>query len=104
MIALVLALVLTVLFQQTGSAPIPKEWLPVGSTLELREQPPRPPVVRVQKLRPKRKRICRVVHRKPPTVYVKPDIVEVLSYAEFWATERVRMKALAAWCVGVAIR
>lgn len=97
MTSLLLALVLTALFQQTGSAPIPKEWLPVGSTLELREQPPRPPVVRVVKLRPKRKRVRRVV-------YTYPDKVEVMSYAEFWAAERARMKAMAAWCVGRAVQ
>ena len=102
MTSLLLALVLTALFQQTGSAPIPKEWLPVGSTLELREQPPRPPVVRVVKLRPKRKRVRRVVHRKPPTVWVKPDVIEI--YPDWWTAERAQMKAMAAWCVGRAVQ
>ena len=83
MTALLLALVLTA----------PVRWV---------QQPPRPPVV--QKLRPKRKRVRRVVHRKPPTVWVYPDKVEVMSYAEFWAAERARMKALAAWCVGRAVQ
>lgn len=78
MTALVLALVLTA----------PVRWV---------QQPPRPPVVRVQKLRPKRKRVRRVV-------YTYPDKVEVMSYAEFWAVERARMKQMAAWCVGRAVQ
>lgn len=52
----------------------------------------------------KRKRIWRVAHRKPPTAYATPDVVEAMTYAEFWAAERVKMKAMAAWCVGVAVR
>jgi len=52
----------------------------------------------------KKRRIRRVVHRKPPVVWVYPDKVEVFGYAEFWAIERAKVKGLAAWCVGVAIR
>ena len=52
----------------------------------------------------KRKRVRRVTYRKPPTVWVYPDKVEVLSYAEFWAMERAKMKAQAAWCVGRAVK
>lgn len=83
MTSLLLALVLTA----------PVRWV---------QQPPRPPVVRVQKLRPKRKRVRRVVYRKPPTVWVTPDVIEV--YPDWWAAERARMKAMAAWCVGVAVK
>lgn len=83
MTALVLALVLTA----------PVRWV---------QQSPRPPVVRVQKLRPKRKRVRRVAYRKPPTVWAEPDIIEV--YPDWWTVERARMKALAAWCVGRAVQ
>lgn len=83
MAAFLLAFVLT--------APVPR-WV---------QQPPRPPVVRVQKP-PRRKRVRRVVHRKPPTVWVTPDVVEV--FPDWWTAERAAMKTLAAWCVGVAIQ
>ena len=67
-------------------------------------RPPSPPVVRVQKHRPKRKRVRNVRHRKPPVVWTYPDKIEVMSYAEFWAAERARMKAMAAWYVGLAVK
>ncbi len=65
-------------------------------------RPPSPPVVRVQKHRPKRKRVRGVVHRKPPVVWVRPDVIEV--FPDWWAVERARMKQMAAWCVGQAVR
>lgn len=61
------------------------------------------PVQSVKRRKPKR-RIRRVVYRKPVTVWVYPDKIEVMSYAEFWAMERAKMKALAAWCVGRTIQ
>lgn len=61
------------------------------------------PAQSVKRRKPKR-RIRRVVHRKPPTVWKYPDKIEVFSYAEFWAMERAKMKRRAAWCVGRAIR
>lgn len=72
------------------------------------KQPPRTVAAQVMsKAKPrkaKRKRIRRVVHRKPPIAYAVSDVVEAMTYAEFWAAERAKMKAMAAWCVGVAVR
>lgn len=72
------------------------------------KQPPRTAAAQVMpKAKPrksKRKRIRRVVHRKPPIAYAVPDVVEAMTYAEFWTAERAKMKAMAAWCVGVAVR
>ena len=67
------------------------------------KQPPRTVAAQVMS-KAKRKRIRRVVHRKPPIAYAVPDVVEAMTYAEFWAAERAKVKALAAWCVGVAVR
>lgn len=96
-----LALVLT--------APVPR-WF---------QQPPRPPkattffaaktpeVSQWQRVRRnisgnKKRRIRQTVHRKPPTVWVTPDVIEV--YPDWWTAERAAMKRLAAWCVGVAVQ
>lgn len=71
MTSLILALVLTA----------PPRWV---------QQPPRTPVVRVQKPRPTRKRVRRVVHRKPPTVYITPDVVKVMTMEEVERERKAR--------------
>lgn len=40
----------------------------------------------------RRKRIKRPVYRKPPVVYVWPDVVQPLSYAEYWEVEEQRRR------------
>ena len=67
------------------------------------KQPPRAVTAQVMP-KAKRKRIQCIVYRKPPVMYATPDVIEAMTYAEFWAAERAKMKALAAWCVGVAVR
>lgn len=67
------------------------------------KQPPRTVAAQVMS-KAKRKRIRRVVHRKPPIAYAVPDVVEAMTYAEFWAAERAKVKALAGWCAGMAIK
>ena len=41
-----------------------------------------------------RKRIRPIVYRKPPSVVVQPDVVEAISYGEYW--RRVEL----AWWLG----
>ena len=40
----------------------------------------------------RRKRVNRPVYRKPPVVYVLPDVVQPLSYAEYWEIEEQRRR------------
>lgn len=43
----------------------------------------------------KRRRIKRVIHRKPPTVYVMPDIVLPLTFDEYWEIEARQRREVA---------
>ena len=53
----------------------------------------------------KRKRVKRIVYKKPPTVIVLPDVILPITYAEYWAMEQRKREAaaMALW-VRLAVR
>jgi hypothetical protein len=91
---LICVIFLICLFFLALALPVDAKWI---------KQSPRTVAAQVMS-KAKRKRIRRVVHRRPPIAYAVSDVVEAMTYAEFWAAERAKMKAMAAWCVGVAVR